>query len=108
MNEFEVYWTNIASKDLINIIQYIKVENPTIAKKIFIEIKKECENLKFLPEKFRIVPELQNIGIKKYRELIHQRWRVIYKIDKNNIYILAVIDSSRNFEDILLNRLIQN
>ncbi|MEA3369889.1 MAG: type II toxin-antitoxin system RelE/ParE family toxin [Campylobacterota bacterium] len=74
---------------------------------MFGTIKKECNNLYYFPERKRIVPELQQIGILKYREIIHKRWRIIYKIDNTKVYILLVVDSSRNLEDILFQRLIK-
>ncbi len=108
MKKFEVLWTKSAQFDLEAIIEYIKTDSIDIAKKIFFEIKQECDNLYCFPERKRVVPELQQIGILKYREIIHKRWRIIYKIDNTKIYILIVVDSSRNLEDILFQRLINN
>ena len=105
MKQFEVIWTKNAEFDLELIIEYIKTDSITIAKKIFLEIKKECATLYYFPERKRIVPELQQIGILKYRELIHKRWRIIYKIDNTKVYVLLVVDSNRNLEDILFQRL---
>ncbi len=107
MEKFEVLWTKSAKFDLELIIEYIKTDSLSIAKNIFYEIKKECNNLYFFPQKKRIVPELQQIGILKYREIIHKRWRIIYKIDGAKVYILLVVDSSRNLEDILFQRLLK-
>ena len=107
MKKFEVIWTKSAKFDLELIIEYIKTDSLNIAKKIFLEIKEECNKLYSFPERKRIVPELQQISILKYRELIHKRWRIIYKIDDTKVYILIVIDSSRNLEDILFQRLIK-
>jgi len=42
----------------------------------------------------------------QYRELVIPPWRLIYRIDERKIYVLSVIDSRQNVEDILLNRLI--
>lgn len=106
MKQFEVIWTKSAEFDLELIIEYIKTDSLSIAKKIFFEIKKECNNLYYFPQRKRIVPELQQIGILKYREIIHKRWRIIYKIDNTKVYILLVADSNRNLEDILFQRLI--
>lgn len=108
MKNFEVIWTNSAKFDLESIIEYIKIDSVDIAKKVFFAIKKECENLYFYPERKRVVPELQQIGILKYREIIYKRWRIIFKIDNSKVYILLVVDSSRNLEDILFQRLIKN
>lgn len=107
MKQFEVIWTKNAQFDLESIIEYIKIDSVTIAKKIFFEIKKECENLHYFPERKRVVPELQQIGISKYREIIYEKYRIIFKIDNSKIYVLLVVDSRRNLEDILFQRLIE-
>jgi len=107
MKDFEVIWTKNAQYDLESIIEYIKIAGVNTAKKIFFEIKKECDNLYYFPKRKRVVPELQQIGILKYREIIHKRWRIVFKIDDKKVYILLVVDSSRNLEDILFQRLIK-
>ena len=108
MKNFEVIWTENAQFDLESIIEYIKIDSISIAKEVFFAIKKECDNLYYFPERTRIVPELQQIGILKYREAIYKRWRIIYKIENKKVYILLAVDSSRNLEDILFQRLIKN
>ena len=107
MKKFEVLWTKSAEYDLELIIQYLKLDSVSIAKEIFIELIKECENLYYFPQRKRVVPELQQIGIFKYREIIYKRWRVIFKIEDEKVYILLVVDTSRNLEDILFQRLIK-
>ena len=107
MKDFEVIWTNNAQYDLESIIEYIKIDSVNTAKKIFFEIKKECDSLYYFPERKRVVPELQQIGILKYREIIHKRWRILFKIDDKKVYILLVVDSSRNLEDILFQRMMK-
>jgi plasmid stabilization system protein ParE len=108
MKKFKVIWTKSAELDLELIIEHIKLNSINIAKKIFFEIKKESNTLHTLPERKRVVPEFQQIGIVKYREIIYKRWRIIYKIDDVEIYVLIVVDSSRNIEDILFQRLIKS
>jgi plasmid stabilization system protein ParE len=108
MKRFKVIWTKNAELDLELIIEYIKINSISTAKKIFFEIKQESNKLHTLPERKRVVPEFQKIGIVKYREIIYKRWRIIYKIDDEKVYVLIVIDSSRNLEDILFQRLIKS
>ena len=108
MKNYKVIWTKNAEFDLELIIEYIKIDSINIAKKIFTEIKQECDKLYILPKRKRIVPEFQKIGILKYREIIYKRWRIIYKVDAEKVYVLIVVDSSRNLEDILFQRLIQS
>jgi len=106
MKHYEVIWTKSAEFDLESIIEYIKTDSLDIAKRVFYEIKEECNSLYFSPERKRIVPELQQIGISKYREIIYKRWRIIYKLEDTKVYILIVADASRNLEDILFQRLV--
>jgi len=108
MKRFKVIWTKNAELDLELIIEYIKINSISTAKKIFFEIKQESNKLHTLPERKRVVPEFQEIGIVKYREIIYKRWRIIYKIDDEKVYVLIVVDSSRNLEDILFQRLIKS
>ena len=108
MKRFKVIWTKNAEFDLELIIEYIKISSINTAKKIFVEIKQECNKLYTLAERKRVVPEFQEIGIVKYREIIYKRWRIVYKIDSEKVYVLLVADSSRNLEDILFQRLIKS
>lgn len=106
--EYGVIWSNIAENDLINIIEYIAIDNPSNALKILAKIKVKTSNLYISPKRGRIVPELQGFGILQYRQLIINPWRIIYRISETekNIYVLSVLDSLQNIEDILLKRLI--
>jgi plasmid stabilization system protein ParE len=63
MKNFEVIWTKNAEFDLESIIEYIKTDSISTAKEVFFAIKKECNNLYYFPERKRVVPELQQIGI---------------------------------------------
>ncbi|MCP4683323.1 MAG: type II toxin-antitoxin system RelE/ParE family toxin, partial [Desulfobacterales bacterium] len=92
--------------DLKEIIDYIAIDSPVNALKIFQKIKKDASSLYTMPERCRIVPELKEQGIMQYRELIIKPWRIIFRIVEKKVYVLSVLDSRRNIEDILLERLI--
>ena len=106
-SNFSVYWTETAQKDLVGIIDYISKNNVERALKVFEKLKKEAEELDNFPYRGRIVPELKYHNIESYRELIISPWRMIYRIEDEKVYILAVFDGRRNFEDILLDRFIR-
>ena len=103
--KYKIIWSDIAEKDLVNIIEYIAVDNKNNALKIFNKIKEKTSNLYHHPERGRIVPELKAFGIQQYRELIIPPWRIIYRISEGKVYVLSVIDSRQNVEDCLLKRL---
>ena len=103
---YAVNWSETAEGDLRAIIEYIADDSPSRAYDIFKEFKKKASSLYSFPERGRVVPELQDQGITQYHELIVGPWRIIYRISKDNVYVLAVLDSRRSLEDVLLQRLI--
>lgn len=104
---YEVLWTHAAENDLKDIVEYIAEEDRLqTALKIAKQIRKKTQNLYTLPERGRIVPELQEQGIFQYREIVVSPWRLIYRIVERKILVLSVIDSRRNVEDILLRRIV--
>ena len=106
--KYKVVWTNVAENDLKEIIDFISIDSPQNALKILKSIKQKASNLYTLPERGRIVPELQGQGIFQYRELIIPPWRLMYRIGERKVYVLSVIDSRRNVEDVLLARLMNS
>jgi toxin ParE1/3/4 len=104
MKSYDVKWTDVAKKDLYEIIEYISLDSKEIAKQQYFKIKTMSLNLTKFPEKGRIVPELKKQNIERYREIIISPWRLFYRIEHETVYILAVIDGRRNIEDVLLAR----
>jgi len=103
--KYQVVWSNIAENDLRNIIEYTADDSPPNALKILKSIKQKVSSLNTFPERGRIVPELRDQGILQYRELIISPWRILYRISEMKVFVLSVLDSRRNIEDILLERL---
>lgn len=103
---YTVLWADVAESDLRDIIAYIAVDSPQNASKILEKIKQKASELYFLPERGRIVPELREQGILQYREIVIPPWRLIYRITGRNVFVLSLIDSRRNVEDILLERFV--
>jgi len=106
-SRYQVEWADVAKKDLKQIINYIAIDSPGNALQILKKIRRKASSLNTSPERGRIVRELLDQGIQTYRELIVAPWRIIYRISDTTVYVLSVIDSRRNVEDILLDRLIQ-
>ncbi len=104
MKKKQFLWTHTAKNDLEEIVEYIAQDSLETAIKKYEEIKTTTEKLSIFPEQGRIIPELAEQNIVKYRELIISPWRLMYKIEKEAIYIMAAIDERRNIEDILLHR----
>ncbi len=106
--QYKVIWTNTAENDLLKILEYIAQSSPGNALKSLKKIKKQVSDLYFSPERCRIVPELYEHGITQYREMIISPWRIMYKIQNSSVFVLSVLDSRQNIEDILLKRYAQH
>ncbi|ADK82554.1 type II toxin-antitoxin system RelE/ParE family toxin [Sediminispirochaeta smaragdinae] len=104
MNKQEVIWTEPVLKDLNEIIEYISFDSVPTAIKQYERIKETAGKLELCSEQGRIIPELQNENIVKYREMIIRPWRLMYRMEGKKVLILALIDGRRNIEDILIKR----
>jgi plasmid stabilization system protein ParE len=104
IKQYKVEWASVAEVDLKRIIDYIAIDSPGNALQILERIRQKVSALYTFPERGRLVPELQEQGINIYRELIIIPWRIVYRISDTTVYVLSIIDSRQNVEDILLNR----
>ena len=105
--KYRVVWVRTASGDLESIAGYIAEDSPARALDILDGIERAAEKLAIMPGRGRVVPELVVFGINNYRQLIHFPWRIIYRIAQEEVVVLAVLDSRRRLEDLLLERLVR-
>ncbi len=108
MKKYKVFIVNEAENDLAEIYNFISIHDSHFnAEKILNKIEETCLKLEVLPERGRIVPELKKINITIYLEIIHKPFRIIYQIINNVVYIHTILDSRRDLEELLYNRLIR-
>ncbi len=107
MENYSVIWIDSAKKDLLDIIDYIAQDKIDTAKSIYHKLKDKASSLSNMPLKGRIVPELKIYGIDIYREIIENPWRIIYRVQNDEIIILVVIDGRRNIEDIIFEKILE-
>jgi len=106
--QYKVYWADIAQKDIKGIFDIISLSSVDTALDILNLIKIISEGLDNFPLRGRIVPELKFHNIENYREIIIEPWRIVYRIENDKVYIISIFDGRRNFEDILLARILKN
>jgi plasmid stabilization system protein ParE len=104
--KYYIKWASTAREDLNEIIDYISLTNSNYAVKKLDKVEGHIKQLEMFPERYRIVSELEKYGYLLYREIIVDYWRIIYKIENDFVYIMLVIDSRRNLEDLILKRII--
>ena len=104
---YKVKWTSNAKEDLLNIVDYIKKDSLSVARKVYGKVKEKAQSINFFPLRGRVVPELQKEGITIYRELLAKPYRIMYKIENDTVYIMAIFDSRQNVEELLLQKLLR-
>jgi plasmid stabilization system protein ParE len=87
-----IRWTERASKDAIGIFDYIADQSLTYAESVYERILARPLQLERFPESGPIVPEYARPDI---RELFVYSFRIIYRVENNEIRILTVIHGSR-------------
>ena len=92
--KYKVNITRNAQNDLEQIFFYIAEDSINNAKKFILELEKKIYSLEIFPERFALIPENFFFGT-SYRHIIHKKYRVIYKIDNDVIYILRVIHGAK-------------
>ncbi|MEH6824430.1 MAG: type II toxin-antitoxin system RelE/ParE family toxin [Motiliproteus sp.] len=83
----KITWSPLAVEQARDIASYIALGKPSVAEQWVNGIFDSVDCLIDFPESGRIVPEIKR---KEIREIVHGSYRVIYKIQDNQIWILLV------------------
>ena len=103
-----VTWASPAAGDVHDIVDHLAMDSRTRAVTFLDRVDQAVRRLAASPGLGRVVPELERHDVYLYRELILSPWRLIYRFDRDHLYVLAVIDGRRNVEDVLLRRLMRH
>ena len=106
MKRLRVRWPKSASLDLIEVIEYVQEDQPSAARKLGREILRAASRLIRHPRSGRIVPELLVHGISDYRQILVPPYRIIYAVRAESVDIEVVVDSRRDLNAVLFQRLI--
>ena len=85
-------WTEIAIEDLRLIHEYISIDSKVYADRFIGKIINRVDQLESFPKSGRVVPEFNS---KIIRELIEGNYRIVYKINSDNISIVRIHHSAR-------------
>lgn len=90
-----VTWTQRARSDLKDIHSFISEDSPTTASSVVASIVEKAGVLTDLPFFGKMAPEFRDETI---RETSASSWRIIYRLDNKQIYILAIVHKRRVIE----------
>lgn len=88
----KVLWTETAIKQLQAIHDYIAQNSVVYATQFVERITRRSEQIAEFPNSGRIVPEFRDENI---REIIERPYRIIYRIEEDEVDILAIVHGSQ-------------
>lgn len=88
-----VAWTETAWRDLERAGDYIAEDSPGYAATLVRHIRDRARSLEELAERGRIVPELDDPGV---RELLVGSYRLIYEASEESVHVLGLIHGARD------------
>ncbi len=105
---YAVLLTEGASGDLGDLYRYIsKHDSANKAEYVLGQIEKKFVSLSELPERGMYPKELLSLGIRDYREIFFKPYRIIYRIDQENVYVYLIVDGRRDMQTLLQRRLLE-
>ncbi len=91
----QVIWTKFALRDLDKIYDFIAIESVNYAQKTIEGFLNQVELLSHFPEVGRVIPEYLREDL---REIIEGNYRIFYKVNKDQIFILRVHHAARQIK----------
>lgn len=93
----KIVWTEPAVEDLRELHAYIARDSKMYASGFVERIILAAERLTDHPKVGRVVPEANNETV---REILYQRYRIIYRVKGDSIEMLSVIHGVRDLEEL--------
>ncbi|MDX2472954.1 MAG: type II toxin-antitoxin system RelE/ParE family toxin [Candidatus Krumholzibacteria bacterium] len=104
---FAVGLTHDAARDLADLYAYIeKHDVPGKADYVLSEIEKVLNSLSENPHRGVHPGELAELGIREYRELFFKPYRIIYRVNGNEVFVMLIVDGRRDMQALLERRLL--
>ena len=92
--KYNVYLTQHAQEDLEHAYSYIASDSIDNATLFITEIEKNIYTLEIFPFRNPLIPENEFFKT-DYRHLIYKKYRTIYRVTENSVFILRIIHSVR-------------
>ncbi len=104
---FDVLLTTAAGQDLRDLYHYVaRHDAPERADHVLSAIERALGGLCELPERGSHPPELAALGIRTYREVFFKPYRIVYRIQGEQVYVLVIADGRRDLRTLLRRRLL--
>jgi toxin ParE1/3/4 len=104
---FEVLLTAGAEGDLAEIHGWIaNHRSPDQARDFLEDMLERIDTLERFPLRGSIPPELDELGIREFRQVLRLPYRILYRVIGEQVFILLIADGRRDFQALLERRLL--
>ena len=105
---FRVQLTDDAALDLEEIYDYIERRGPAGRADYVLErIEEAFQSLSEYPRRGSYPRELVDIGIREYREVFVNPYRIVYRVAGSDVFVLLIADGRRDMRGLLERRLLR-
>ena len=95
---YEIEWAESAVVTLLDAVEYIARASPSYAAALAVRAERAAASLSELPERGRLVEEFDDPAV---REIAVDRYRLIYRVQRSRVMILALVHKSRDLAGLL-------
>lgn len=104
----EVCLTAGAERDLEEIYEYLRrYESVEVADHVLERLLSVAETLSTVPERGSYPDELLALGIREYRQVFFEPYRVVYRVMANRVVVCLIVDGRRDMQSLLGRRLLR-
>lgn len=104
----EVVLSEPALADLLDINDYyLREVSDCVANSIIDGLEAAVNNLAEFPDMGSIPKELLSLGIRQYRQIIQNPYRIIYETFADKIVVHAILDGRRDMQSLLMQRILR-
>lgn len=105
---FKVEFTQGAEDDLGDIHTFMSEHRSKASADSFLDaFLDKIETLERYPERGGIPKELDALGVREFRQIILDPYRVIYRVVAKTVFIVVIADGRRDLQALLERRLLQ-
>ncbi len=106
---FAVRLTDDAAGDMAEIIDHISGRHGTTEARYVIDhIEQALSSLSESPQRGADPKELLAVGVKEYGELFFKPYRIIYRVEEEDVFVLVIADGRRDSRTLLERRLLES
>jgi toxin ParE1/3/4 len=108
MIDYRVLLTEEAEKDLRDISLYVaRHDSPEKALRLMGNLEETCLTLESYPDRGHVPIELERLAMTQYLEIYFKPYRIIYEISNQDIFVHCIMDSRRDIDSVLRQRLLR-